>query len=76
MWVRTGLKNPILYHTDIGIVRSKDEYIRKSKKSINIKEYCERNYKKVTSCLVVRSNLPASWENKTWKELGFYIVDI
>jgi len=75
-WIQCGHLINHLYHTDIGVVRSKDEYIRKSGKSINIKKYCFENDSMITSWLINRSKLPPSWLNRTWKELGFFIVDI
>lgn len=74
-WLRSNLKQNILYKTDIGLVRCKEDYYRKTGISLNIKKYCNQNTDIVSSWLVKRSKLPTNWINKTWKDLGFNIVD-
>ena len=75
LWVRTHLKhNKVLYKTDIGIVRNKDEYLRKTGRSINLKKYCYSNNSIISDWLVNRSNLPKLWVGRSWEELGFDII--
>jgi len=73
-WLRPNLKQNVLYNTDIGIVRCKEDYYRKTGRFLNIKKYCNQNTELVSSWLVNRSKLPASWINKPWKDLGFGII--
>jgi hypothetical protein len=73
-WLMAKLNQRHLFSTDIGLVRSKVEYIKKSGRSLNIQRYCEDNEDVVSEWLVNRSKLPREWIGKTWKSLGFFIV--
>ena len=75
MWIRTQFKNDnILYITDVGKVRNKQEYERITGRNINIKKYCNFPETIISKWLINRCNLPKNWLGLSWKELGFGVI--
>jgi len=77
-WItaRLASRTKHLFVTNIGLVRSKSEYIRKSNRSINLSKYCLSNNLVCTSSVAKMSDLPLNWIGRSWKELGFGILPI
>jgi hypothetical protein len=77
-WFRTNIFNKgvnSVYMTDVGVVRDSKHYYQLTNRSINFKKYIETDYNfKINQWLIKMSNLPTHWLNKSFIDLGFYLI--
>lgn len=73
LWVRANLPQDYIFVTNIGPVRNKSEYQKRTGLQINLKKYCNESSIVISEWIVKRSNLPTEWKNRTWHEVGFGI---